>query len=79
MSWGLTIAYVADINVCTPLAHTGQSHDGGKVCRVAGQHPRLRRRSMRPQVTPLSPLPIHFITFLAAQRSNQGLVNHLAG
>jgi hypothetical protein len=34
---------------------------------------------MRPEVTPLSPLPIHFITFFAAQRSNQGLVHHLAG
>ncbi len=33
---------------------------------------------MRPKVTPLSPLPIHLITFLAAQRSNQGLVHQVA-
>ena len=60
-------------------AHPRQPHDGGQVCRVAGEHPRLIRRLMRPKVTPLSPLPIQFITFLAAQRSNQGLVYHLAG
>ncbi len=34
---------------------------------------------MRPEVTPLSPLPIRFITFFSAQRRNQGLVHHLAG
>jgi hypothetical protein len=34
---------------------------------------------MCPKVTPLSPLPIHFITFFVAQRSNQGKVGHLAG
>jgi hypothetical protein len=27
----------------------------------------------------ISPLTIHFITFFAAQRRNQGLVHHLAG
>lgn len=35
--------------------------------------------SMRPKVTTLRPLPIHFIAFFAAQRSNQGFVHDLAG
>ena len=34
---------------------------------------------MRPEVTALSPRPIRFITFVAAQRRNQGKVCHLAG
>ncbi len=34
---------------------------------------------MRPEVTPLSQLPIRFITFFSAKRRNQGLVHHLAG
>jgi hypothetical protein len=34
---------------------------------------------MRPKVTALSPFTIRLITFLAAQRSNQGWVYHLAG
>ncbi len=32
---------------------------------------------MRPEVTPLSQLPIHFITFFAEPCSNQGLVQRL--
>jgi|LauGreDrversion4_2_1035121.scaffolds.fasta_scaffold453788_2 hypothetical protein len=36
-------------------AHTGQPHDGGQVCRVAGKHPRLRglismRSALQPQI-----------------------------
>jgi hypothetical protein len=34
---------------------------------------------MRPKATALSPRPIRFITFFAAQRRNQGKVCHLAG
>jgi hypothetical protein len=34
---------------------------------------------MRPKVTTLSPLAIGLFTFFAAQRRNQGLVQHLAG
>ena len=37
----------------------------------------IHRISMRPEVTPLS--AFGFIPFFAAQRSNQGLVHHLAG